>query len=116
LQPLLNEVAKGFKFASGKVILSKKVLNKLDQVVSKLNKFQNISLDIIGNTDNTGTKKINTKLSEKRAAVVFNYLTKKGIDPKRLAKLGVADTNPIATNKTKLGRAQNSRTDMNAKY
>jgi OOP family OmpA-OmpF porin len=116
LQPLLNEVAKGFKFASGKVILSKKVLNKLDLVVAELNKYPNVSLDIIGNTDNTGTKKINTKLSERRAAVIFNYLTKKGIDAKRLTKEGVADEKPIATNKTKIGRAQNRRTDMNARY
>jgi outer membrane protein OmpA-like peptidoglycan-associated protein len=116
VQPLLNEVASGFKFASGKVILSKKVLNQLDKVVDELNKYPNVSLEIVGNTDNTGTKKINTKLSEKRAAVVYAYLIKKGIDSARLSKLGVADTNPIASNKTKLGRSQNRRTDMNAKY
>ena len=116
VQPLLNEVASGFKFASGKVILSKKVLSQLDRVVSELIKYSNVSLDIIGNTDNTGTKKINTKLSEKRAAVVYAYLVKKGVDPNRLNKSGVADTNPIANNKTKVGRSQNRRTDMNAKY
>jgi outer membrane protein OmpA-like peptidoglycan-associated protein len=98
------------------VILSKKVLNQLDKVVAELNKYPNVSLEIIGNTDNTGTKKINTKLSEKRAAVVYAYLIKKGIDSTRLSKLGVADTNPIASNKTKVGRSQNRRTDMNAKY
>jgi outer membrane protein OmpA-like peptidoglycan-associated protein len=113
---MLNEVASGFKFASGKIILSKKVLSKLDQVVVALNKYPNVSIAIIGNTDNTGTKKINTKLSELRAGVVFSYLTKKGVDPKRLVKTGVADTNPIATNATKLGRSQNRRTDMNVKY
>ncbi len=116
LQPLLNEVASGFKFESGKVVLSKKVLNQLDKVVAELNKYPNVSLEIIGNTDNTGTKKINTKLSEKRAAVVYAYLIKKGIDSTRLSKSGVADTNPIASNKTKAGRSQNRRTDMNAKY
>jgi outer membrane protein OmpA-like peptidoglycan-associated protein len=114
VQPLLNEVAKGLTFASGKVYLSKKVLAKLDAVVVNLNDYQNIQLSIIGNTDNTGGKKINQKLSERRAQVVYKYLVKKGVDSKRLKSNGVADTNPIASNKTKKGRAQNRRTDMNA--
>lgn len=116
IQPMLNDIANGLKFASGKVLLTKKVLSKLDGLVIELNKYQNINLAIIGNTDNTGAKKLNQKLSEKRAAVVHAYLIKKGVDANRLSKNGVADTNPIASNKTKIGRAQNRRTDMNAKY
>ena len=116
IQPMLNEIANNLKFASGKVLITKKVLAKLDAAVVLLNKYQNVNLDIIGNTDNTGAKKLNQKLSEKRAAVVFKYLVKKGIDAKRLTNQGVADTHPIATNKTKKGRSQNRRTDMNAKY
>ena len=116
VQPLLNEIASNFKFEVGKVVLTKKTLLKLDAVVTVLNKYSNINLDIIGNTDNTGKKKINQKLSEKRAAVVYAYLVKKGIPATRLVKQGVADTNPIDTNKTKKGRAKNRRTDMNAKY
>jgi OOP family OmpA-OmpF porin len=116
IQPLLNEVASNFKFETGKVSLSKKALVKLDAVVLALNKYPNINLDIIGNTDNIGKKKINQKLSEKRAAVVYAYLVKKGISAARLVKKGVADTNPIDSNKTRKGRAKNRRSDMNAKY
>ena len=44
------------------------------------------------------------------------YLVKKGIAAERLKKDGVADTNPIDTNKTSKGRANNRRTDMKANY
>ncbi len=116
IQPLLNEIAANFKFSIGKVALAKNKLAKLDLAILELNKYPNIGLEIVGNTDNTGSKSFNQKLSEKRAAVVFAYLVKKGIDGKRLIKQGVADSNPIATNKTVKGRAENRRTDLNAKY
>jgi OOP family OmpA-OmpF porin len=116
IQPMLNEIAKDFKFQTGKVSLNKKALAKLDAVVAVLNQYPNIKLDIIGNTDNTGSKRINQPLSEKRAKVVYAYLVKKGIPVERLSKNGVADTYPIDTNKTSKGRSNNRRTDMNAKY
>jgi outer membrane protein OmpA-like peptidoglycan-associated protein len=116
VQFLLNEVAKNFKFETGKVSLSKKNLSKLAEVIQALNKYPTIQLAIIGNTDNIGSKKVNGVLSNKRAMVVYAYLVKKGVAPTRLTKQGVADTNPIDTNKTKKGRANNRRTDMNVKY
>ena len=116
IQPLLNEIASNFKFKTGKSIIASKKLNKLDAAIAELNKYKNISVDIIGNTDNVGGKKLNKKLSERRAAIVYAYLVKKGIDANRLVKQGDADNNPISTNKTAKGRAENRRTDMKAKY
>jgi outer membrane protein OmpA-like peptidoglycan-associated protein len=116
VQLLLNEVAKNFKFEIGKVAISKKNLVKLDGVVAALNKYPNTHLDIIGNTDNTGSMKVNKPLSLKRAVVVYAYLVKKGISTNRLTKEGFADTNPIDTNKTSKGRANNRRTDMKVNY
>ena len=116
VQLLLNEVTKNFKFEIGKIAISKKNLEKLDLVVATLIKYPNIHLDIIGNTDNTGSKKVNKPLSLKRAVVVHTYLVKKGIAADRLTKNGVADENPIDTNKTSKGRANNRRTEMKANY
>ena len=116
IQPILNDVAKLLKFTVGKAAVSNQQLSKLDIVVAALNKYPNVHVNIIGNTDNTGSKKVNNLLSKKRAAVIFAYLTKKGIAAERLTKEGVADTNPIDSNKTSKGRANNRRTDMNAKY
>lgn len=116
IQLLLNEVSKNFRFEVGKVAIAKKQIAKLDAVVATLNKYPTVHLEVIGNTDNTGTIKVNKPLSFKRAAVVFDYLVKKGIAAERLSKEGVADSNPIDTNKTSKGRANNRRTDMNVKY
>ncbi len=116
IQPLLEQAASNLKFASGKVILSKKNFAGLDSVISLLNTYTNITLLLGGNTDNVGSKKVNQPLSEKRATVVYKYLVKKGISPARLIKEGFADTKPIADNKTAKGRAKNRRTDLNAKY
>jgi outer membrane protein OmpA-like peptidoglycan-associated protein len=116
IQPLLNEIASNFKFSTGKVRLAKNKLAKLDAAIVELNKYPNIHLEIVGNTDNTGPKSINQRLSDKRAFVIYTYLVKKGVDTARLTKQGVADTKPIASNKTAKGRAENRRTDLNAKY
>jgi len=116
VQPMLNEIASNFKFATGKSALNIKTLNKLDTVVSLLKQYPNIHIDIIGNTDNVGSIKINLPLSEKRASVVYKYLVNKNIPIDRLTKKGVADSNPIDTNKTNAGRAKNRRTELNAIY
>ena len=116
VQPIFNEIASGFKFKTGTSALNSKILSKLDSAVSLLNQYPNIHLEIVGNTDNVGSQKINMPLSEKRAAVVFKYLIKKNIPTERLTKKGVADANPIDTNKTSAGRAKNRRTDLNVIY
>ncbi len=116
VQPIFNKIASDFTFKTGTSVLNSKILSKLDSVVSLLNQYPNIHMDIIGNTDNVGSVKINMPLSEKRANIVFKYLVKKNVPTDRLTKKGVADSNPIDTNKTAAGRAKNRRTDMNAIY
>ena len=116
LQPLVNEVSSQLKFESGKVKLSKKGYQGLDSLVVLMQNNATITIVIIGNTDNTGTLKINEKLSLERALVVSNYLIKKGIDKKRISQKGFADTRPIADNKTLKGRAQNRRVDIEVVY
>lgn len=116
LQPLINEISSQLKFESGKVNLSKKIYVGVDTLVVLMQNNKNMSLVITGHTDNTGTLKINEKLSLQRAMVVSNYLIKKGIDKKRISQKGFADTRPIADNKTVKGRAQNRRVDIEVVY
>jgi outer membrane protein OmpA-like peptidoglycan-associated protein len=75
-----------------------------------------IQLSINGHTDNTGTLKVNEKLSLARAKVVMNYLIKKGISASRLTANGFAYNMPIADNLTSKGRALNRRVDMIVQY
>ena len=116
LQPIIDRFASNLKFASGKTILSKALLAGLDSIVLVMNAYPNMSLAIGGHTDNTGSLKINQKLSEQRALVVSNYLIQKGINIKRVTTAGYADTRPIADNKTIEGRAKNRRTDVIVLY
>jgi OOP family OmpA-OmpF porin len=69
-----------------------------------------------GHTDNTGKRKINDALSLLRAKKVQAYLVKKGLAISRTILVGLADTQPIADNATKQGRAQNRRVDLTIKY
>lgn len=116
LQPLANEISSQLKFESGKVNLRKKIYIGVDSLVVFMQENSNASLFISGHTDNTGTLKINQKLSLQRAMVVSNYLIKKGIDKKRISQKGFADTRPIADNKTSKGRALNRRVDIEVVY
>ncbi len=116
LQPLIDRFSANLKFASGKTLLSKQLLAGLDSIVLVMNAYPNMSLAIGGHTDNTGTLKINQKLSEQRALTVSAYLIKKGIAIKRVTTEGYADTRPIADNKTIQGRAKNRRTDITVLY
>ena len=116
LQPLVNEISSQLKFESGKINLSKKIYVGVDTLVFLMQNNPNITLIISGHTDNTGTLKINDKLSLQRAMVVSNYLIKKGIDKKRLSQKGFADTRPVSDNKTLKGRAQNRRVDIEVVY
>jgi glycerol-3-phosphate cytidylyltransferase len=76
--------------------LRKKIYLGVDSLVVFMQENPNASLVISGHTDNTGTLKINQKLSLQRAMVVSNYLIKKGIDKKRMTQKGFADTRPTS--------------------
>jgi outer membrane protein OmpA-like peptidoglycan-associated protein len=62
-----------------------------------------------GHTDNVGNAAYNKDLSARRAASVVRYLVGKGIAPSRLVAAGYGFEQPIASNKTALGRAKNRR-------
>ena len=116
LQPLVNQITSKLKFESGKVKLSQKGYQGLDSLVVLMQNNTNITLVISGHTDNTGTLKINEKLSLQRAMVASNYLIKKGVDKKRVIQKGFADTRPTSDNKTLKGRALNRRVDIEVVY
>ncbi len=69
-------------------------------------------LEISGHTDNTGSLRINQKLSRDRASSVVNYLVGKGIPQEMLESKGYADTQPVAENNTTEGRTKNRRVEF----
>jgi len=65
--------------------------------------------NIVGHTDSTASDKYNQTLSEKRAVMVKDMLVKEGVAADRLTTAGKGESVPVASNKTKAGRAENRR-------
>jgi len=69
-------------------------------------------IEIAGHTDNTGASQYNLELSRNRAMAVRQYLVQQGCDAGRIEALGLGMANPIASNETESGRAQNRRVEI----
>ena len=106
------EIFKVVYFGIDKSVAITKYTQNLDEVVTIMNDHSDVSINIEGYADETGTTQYNLKLSEKRADYVINYLVKKGIDKNRLVKKFYGKTMPAADNKTSAGRALNRRVEI----
>ncbi|HOV16366.1 MAG TPA: OmpA family protein [Candidatus Cloacimonadota bacterium] len=87
----------------------------LDANLAILANYPNVKLDIQGHTDYIGPEPYNLDLSEERAKSVYNYMVQKGIDPSRLSISYYGESQPIAPNDTKEGRALNRRVEFKVK-
>ncbi len=85
---------------------------ELQKLISFLEENQNVSVEISGHTDNTGSEEHNLELSTRRAEAVLFYLTDKGIDRNRLSFKGYGENQPVASNDSEQGRALNRRTEV----
>lgn len=84
----------------------------LDRAVEVLTQYPDIRMEIIGHTDDRGDREHNLDLSRRRAESVKTYLVQRGIDEGRIITLGVGPDQPIDTNKTRVGRANNRRIEF----
>jgi OOP family OmpA-OmpF porin len=84
----------------------------LNEVVAIVKKNPQMRIEIQGHTDNVGSAEYNLGLSERRAKAVADYMVENGIASERLSHEGYGLTNPIASNDTKEGRAQNRRAEL----
>ena len=86
---------------------------RLEPIAQRLVNFPNSELVVIGHTDSRGSEAYNQKLSEKRAKTVAVYLMKHfNIDASRVKGEGRGELDPVASNDTAEGRAQNRRVDV----
>ncbi len=85
------------------------VLNSVGKVLTK---YSDTTLRITGHTDATGSRAYNQTLSERRAKSVANYLATQGVSSARAFSEGRGFDQPIASNNTEQGRAQNRRVEL----
>lgn len=103
---------KNVKFNPGSSRLQEVSADELLQLADILTKNPNLKIEIGGHTDNTGALAMNNALSNERALRVRDFLKTKGIAPSRLSHKGYGPSQPVSSNDTPQGRAQNRRTEV----
>ena len=81
----------------------------IEEAATMLNTHGNLGVVVEGHSDSKGTLQYNQKLSLRRAMAVRDQLVKLGVDQGRIVVIGKGASEPIATNETREGRAQNRR-------
>lgn len=99
-------------FALNSSELKPESLPMLEELVQFMKQYPQSNVEITGYTDSSGAAAYNQKLSEKRAKSIENALLEEGIDSSRITATGEGENNPIASNETVEGRAQNRRVEI----
>jgi outer membrane protein OmpA-like peptidoglycan-associated protein len=84
----------------------------LEDVAAVLGEYPKTAVVIQGHTDSTGSEELNQDLSERRAESVRGYLASRGVDPDRMAAVGMGEGYPVASNSSESGRQLNRRVDI----
>lgn len=100
------------EFETGSAMLTPQGRAILDQMAAVLAKMSGKTVEIIGHTDNSGSRASNIALSQARADAVKGYLVTKGVAPRSMTTMGVGPDQPIASNDTDGGRARNRRIEF----
>lgn len=106
------DIPSDISFDTGRSDIKRNFAPILDRFAASLRDNQNTAVRIVGHTDNTGSDAINNPLSVERATSTRNYLTMRGISGQRIQVDGQGSYQPIASNSTPAGRAQNRRVEI----
>ena len=106
------QIAEKVYFDSGAATIQSRSFDLLDNVASVI-LFHDLQRVLIGgHTDDRGAAEANQILSQKRAEAVLQYLVGKGVSESQLFARGYGETQPIAENTTRSGRAKNRRVEF----
>src|SRR6185369_8732474 len=113
-QPAVKQklVLRGVTFDFDKASLRPDARPVLDEAIATLKQHADVDVSVDGYTDSTGSESYNLALSQRRARTVADYLGKGGIAATRLQVKGFGEANPVASNDTEDGRAQNRRVEL----
>ena len=99
-----------FELNSAKLTMNAETI--LNDVATTLTSSPGFNVELQGHTDSTGSDSYNMNLSQNRAKSVKNYLVGNGVDSGRLTATGYGEEQPVASNDTSEGRAENRRVEL----
>ena len=99
-------------FDSDKTQLRPQFYTTLNSVAVVFKEYKQTLIDVVGHSDSSGNPEYNYDLSRRRAASVAQYLASQQLDPNRFSVEGYGDKDPVASNATKSGKAQNRRVEI----
>lgn len=102
----------GILFGFDKSDLMPQAKTNIQKLVTSLNENSDTDILVVGHTDNVGRSEYNLGLSDRRAASVRSYAIAQGLDASRIRTEGKGASEPIASNETDEGRAQNRRVEI----
>lgn len=100
-------------FATDSAKIAESFHAPLDKLATSFQQYNQNNIEVVGYTDSTGSRQHNMDLSRRRAQSVADYLTTQGVEGSRLSTRGAGPDQPIASNATTDGRAQNRRVEVN---
>jgi len=101
-----------FPYNSTKEISNKIILSYMQDIVNNMKAHPELTIMIVGHTDNVGNSVSNKKLGLKRANRIKKWLVKKGVDSDRIITKSEGKNQPIADNSTPEGRQKNRRVEI----
>ena len=99
-------------FRTGSSVVDAGFRPALRNVADSLRRHPNSSIRVVGHTDNVGSAMLNNQLSQDRALAVARVLIENGINGNRIVVAGRGFYEPIASNNTAAGRAENRRVEI----
>jgi OOP family OmpA-OmpF porin len=111
-QPKVLKLDANTLFDSGKSNLKPAGKEAINGMVDELKQTNLKEVVVYGHSDSTGSKQANLRLSQRRAQSVVDYLVAMGIPSSVIRAEGKGIAEPVATNKTAAGRAQNRRVEI----
>jgi outer membrane protein OmpA-like peptidoglycan-associated protein len=99
-------------FATDSAEVASSFYAPLNSLASSFRQYDQNSIEVVGHTDSTGSREHNMGLSQRRAQSVASYLTAQGVSAGRVSTRGLGPDQPVASNATAEGRAQNRRVEV----
>lgn len=109
---LIVSLPQDLLFATDSSTVRPDLQDDLARVAVNLRQYPDSTIQVIGHTDSDGDAGYNQRLSERRANAVAGVLVNSGVQPSRLQTLGLGENQPVASNLTEAGKAQNRRVEI----